>query len=45
MAEELAREKGWRFNWRLVEVPGVGHDGKAMFEHANVAEALFGKSP
>jgi poly(3-hydroxybutyrate) depolymerase len=45
IAEELAREKGWRFNWRLVEVQGVGHDGKAMFEHAHVAEALFGKAP
>lgn len=43
LAQDLARAKGWEFNWRLVEAPGIGHDGKAMFQHERCAEALFGK--
>jgi hypothetical protein len=42
MGQELARQKGWSFNWRLVEAPGIAHDGKGMLDHANVVEALFG---
>ena len=38
----LARRHGWEFHWRLVEAPGVGHDGQAMFDHPKCAEALFG---
>jgi pimeloyl-ACP methyl ester carboxylesterase len=43
-AQKLAQEKGWPFNWRLVEAPGEGHDAKGMFAHANCQEALFGPS-
>jgi poly(3-hydroxybutyrate) depolymerase len=43
-AEKLAKANGWAFNWRLVEAPKVGHDNKLMFDHKNVAEALFGKA-
>jgi hypothetical protein len=42
MGQELAKQKGWSFNWRLVEAPGVAHDGKGMLDHPNVVEALFG---
>jgi outer membrane protein assembly factor BamB/poly(3-hydroxybutyrate) depolymerase len=33
LAEQLARRRGWAFNWTLVEVPGVAHDSKALFAH------------
>lgn len=42
-AERLARERGWPFNWRKVETPGIDHDGARMFAAPEVAEALFGK--
>lgn len=42
-AEALAKEKGWPFGWRMVVVPGVGHDHEAMFDHELCAEALFGR--
>lgn len=42
-AQRLAKKNGWTFNWRLVEAPDIGHDAKRMFDHANSAEALFGK--
>jgi pimeloyl-ACP methyl ester carboxylesterase len=41
-AEKLARQRGWLFNWRKVEVPGIGHDGKEMLAATEVADALFG---
>jgi pimeloyl-ACP methyl ester carboxylesterase len=41
MGEELARSKGWEFHWRLVEAPGVSHDGQKMFNHVNCEKALF----
>jgi len=41
-AEQLAQRRGWTFNWRLVAVPGVGHDHQAMFNSRLCAEALFG---
>lgn len=41
-AQELARENGWPFNWRLVEAEGVDHDATKMFAHAQAAIALFG---
>lgn len=37
----LAEEKKWLFNWRLVEVPGVGHDGKAMLQTPLMDTALL----
>jgi pimeloyl-ACP methyl ester carboxylesterase len=36
----LAKKKGWRFNWRLVTVPGVGHSGELMFGSARIKQAL-----
>ncbi|MBN3818646.1 hypothetical protein G3N57_19410, partial [Paraburkholderia sp. Se-20369] len=30
-ARAAAERHGWAFNWRLVEVPGVGHDATRMF--------------
>jgi len=30
-AQETARQHNWPFNWRLIEVPGVGHNATAMF--------------
>lgn len=41
MAEALARERGWPFGWRLVEVEGVGHDSRRMFASAECGRALF----
>lgn len=42
LGARLARQRGWPFNWRLVEAPGVGHSSKRMFAHPAAAEALFG---
>ncbi len=42
-AQNLAREKGWQCNWRLVTVAGVGHDHEKMFGAPEVARALFGE--
>jgi pimeloyl-ACP methyl ester carboxylesterase len=39
-AEKLAREKGWNFNWKLVEVPGVGHSSKGMLQAQELLVAL-----
>lgn len=39
-AQALAKQKGWRFNWRIVEAPGIGHVAKQMFDHEKVGEAL-----
>jgi poly(3-hydroxybutyrate) depolymerase len=41
-AKELAESKGWPFNWRLVEAPGVGHDHTLMFNAPACKEAMFG---
>jgi len=30
----------WRFNWRLVELPGVGHSARGMFEADEAIRAL-----
>ncbi|MFN4276715.1 MAG: hypothetical protein ACK4FJ_10485 [Ferrovibrio sp.] len=40
--QALAQEKGWVLNWRLVEVPKVGHSSKRMFDAPQVKDALFG---
>lgn len=42
-ARELAIEKGWKFGWRLVETPGIGHDHEKMFDAPEAGKALFGK--
>jgi alpha-beta hydrolase superfamily lysophospholipase len=39
--QALAKEKGWKFNWRLVTVPGIGHDGAGMFASSRIKQALF----
>ena len=40
--QALAQEKGWPLNWRLVEVPKVGHSSKRMFDAPQAKQALFG---
>ena len=42
-AQRLARERGWAFNWRKVETPGIGHDAAFMFAAKEAGDALFGK--
>src|SRR5262245_19624118 len=39
-AKTLAEARGWRFNWRLVELPGVGHNARKMFAAPQASEAL-----
>lgn len=41
----LAAERGWPFNWRLVETPGIAHSGSQMFAAKEVGDALFGTEP
>lgn len=38
--QSLARERGWKFGWRLVETPGIGHDHEKMFDAPEMARAL-----
>lgn len=42
-AQRLAQERGWVFNWRQVETPGVPHEADRMFAAPEVGAALFGK--
>jgi pimeloyl-ACP methyl ester carboxylesterase len=37
----LAQSRGWPFNWRLVELPGVGHDGQKMLAAPQASDALI----
>ncbi len=39
-AQRFAADKGWPFNWRLVEVPGVGHSSGGMLRAAAFYRAL-----
>jgi dienelactone hydrolase len=39
-AKTLAQARGWTFNWRLVELPGVGHDARKMFAAPQASDAL-----
>ncbi len=41
-AREVARANGWPFNWRLIEVPGVGHDVRGMYASEQALAALSG---
>ncbi len=43
-AQKLAQERGWAFNWRKVETPGIGHEGAFMFAAKEAGDALFGKN-
>ena len=36
----LAQVRDWPFNWRLVELPGVGHNAKKMFAAPQASAAL-----
>ncbi len=36
----LAKEKGWKFGWEKVEIPGIGHDGKLMINDLASQKAL-----
>ncbi len=42
-AQKLAQERGWVFNWRKVETPGIGHEAAFMFAAKEAGDALFGK--
>jgi pimeloyl-ACP methyl ester carboxylesterase len=39
-AQELAQARGWPFNWRLLELPGVGHSARKMFSSPRAPAAL-----
>ncbi|HZH99154.1 MAG TPA: hypothetical protein VEX38_09305 [Fimbriimonadaceae bacterium] len=39
---ELAQQRGWSFNWRLVEARMIPHDHEQMFNHPICEVALFG---
>lgn len=41
-AQRLAGERGWAFNWRKVETPGIGHEAAFMFAAKEADDALFG---
>lgn len=36
----LAQEKGWKFGWEKVEIPGVAHEGKLMINDLATQKAL-----
>jgi hypothetical protein len=40
MARQEARARGFAFNWRLVEVPGVGHNAGRMYSSPQALEAI-----
>jgi len=42
-AKKLAEERGWKFNWRKVEAPGVAHFARKMLDAKEAEEALFGE--
>jgi pimeloyl-ACP methyl ester carboxylesterase len=39
-AHQLAKDRGWPCNWKLVEASGVGHVGAEMLKHPRCLEAL-----
>lgn len=39
-AQQVARDRGWEFNWRLVEVPGVAHSARRMYSAPETDDAL-----
>jgi poly(3-hydroxybutyrate) depolymerase len=42
LAESIAKARGWPFNWRKVETPGIEHDAARMFGAQEMEDALFG---
>jgi pimeloyl-ACP methyl ester carboxylesterase len=41
----VARQSGWPFNWRLVEVPGVGHSSRDLLNSPQALDALGLETP
>lgn len=41
-AMDMAHERGWDFNWRLVIHHGAGHPPPEMFHHPQIGNSLFG---
>jgi alpha-beta hydrolase superfamily lysophospholipase len=39
-AQSLAQARGWAFNWKVIDVPGVGHSARRMFGSAEAAAAF-----
>ena len=39
-AKTVAQTHGWPLNWRLIELPGVGHNARKMLAAPQAAEAL-----
>ncbi len=39
-AQAEAERRGWRFNWQLIELPGVGHSTADVFESKQVKQVL-----
>ncbi len=42
LAQKMAKERGWAFNWRKVETAGIEHDAAKMFAAKEVEDAVFG---
>ncbi|PAW61118.1 MAG: hypothetical protein B9S34_16540 [Opitutia bacterium Tous-C1TDCM] len=42
LAEQMAKARGWTFNWRKVEAPGIEHDAARMFAAPTAEDAVFG---
>lgn len=42
-ARQVAMDKGWEFNWRLAEVPGIAHSARRMYSAPETGTALFDK--
>lgn len=40
LGRHVAQVNGFRFNWRLVEIPGVGHSSREMLGCENFAKAV-----
>lgn len=43
-AQRVARERGWEFNWRKFEAPGIGHVAAEMFASPVAGQALYGEA-
>lgn len=39
-ARDTARERGWSFGWRFIEIPGLGHDARRNFASPQTRDAL-----
>ena len=37
---KLAAEKKWTFQWKKIEIPGIGHEGELMLKDLRMEEAL-----